>query len=278
MGEAPFAIENVGGRGLAVIVCDHASNQIPEFWGDLGLSPAARETHIAWDPGALAVSRLLAARLDAPLIFATASRLVIDVNRPLDSPTLILATSETTPVPGNANLTAADRLCRVERIYNPYHAAVDQLVGTVAARRVAARRCPPAVIAVHSFTPIFKGVNRPWEVGVIYDADDRLGSLVLTRLSADRDLCVAANKPYSPHEEVYFTLDRHAVQRGLPNVMIEIRNDAVRTSEAQDSWARRLAEAMVGAIGFVSGNGHDGPNEQRRWGVPQLQSVIAATR
>jgi predicted N-formylglutamate amidohydrolase len=244
VGEAPFAIENADGLGPAVIVCDHASNRIPEFWGDLGLSPAALETHIAWDPGALPISRRLAALLDAPLIFATASRLVIDVNRPLDSPALIPAISETTLIPANASLTAADRLRRIESIYEPYHAAVDRLIEEVVAERAVASLHSPVVVAIHTFTPVFKAVKRPWQVGIIYDADDRLGHFMLARLSVDRTLAIAQNKPYAPSEEVYFTLERHALERGLMNVMIEIRNDEVRTRESQDVWAERIAEAM----------------------------------
>ncbi len=260
MGEAPFGVENIDGAGQVVIVCDHASNRIPESWGDLGLPPAARETHIAWDPGALAVSLRLAARLDAPLIFSTVSRLVIDMNRPLGSPTLIPAMSETTPIPGNANLTPADRRHRIEAIYSPYHAAIDQLIGKVAARRVVAGLPPPSVVAIHSFTPIFKGVWRPWQAGVIHDTDDRLSRLVLARLSADPALSVAENEPYVPAEEVYFTLERHALGHGLMNVMIEIRNDEVQTCESQDVWARRIAEAIAGATGPGSAGGHDEAN------------------
>ncbi|HUC18541.1 MAG TPA: N-formylglutamate amidohydrolase [Acetobacteraceae bacterium] len=257
MGEAPFGVENIDSAGQVVIICDHASNRIPESWGDLGLPPAARETHIAWDPGALAVSRRLAARLGAPLIFSTVSRLVIDMNRPLGSPTLIPAISETTPIPGNANLTAADRRHRIETIYRPYHAAIDQLIGKVAAERTKTGLLPPSVVAIHSFTPVFKGVRRPWQVGVIHDADNRLSSLVLARLSADPTLSVAENEPYVPAEEVYFTLEQHALGRGLMNVMIEIRNDEVQTCESQDAWAGRLAEAIAGAVNLASVNGHD---------------------
>ncbi|HWA81625.1 MAG TPA: N-formylglutamate amidohydrolase [Acetobacteraceae bacterium] len=250
-------MKNIDGAGQIIIVCDHASNRIPESWGDLGLPPAARETHIAWDPGALAVSLRLAARLDAPLIFSTVSRLVIDMNRPLGSPTLIPAMSETTLIPGNANLTPADRQHRIDAIYSPYHAAIDQLIGKVAARRMAAGLLPPAVVAIHSFTPVFKGVWRPWQAGIIHDTDTRLSSLVLARLRADRALSVAENEPYVPAEEVYFTLERHALLRGLMNVMIEIRNDELKTCESQDAWAGRIAEAIAGAAGPALAGGHD---------------------
>ena len=257
MGEAPFGVENIDGAGQVIIICDHASNRIPESWGDLGLPPAARETHIAWDPGALVISLRLAARLDAPLIFSTVSRLVIDMNRPPGSPTLIPGMSETTPIPGNANLTAADRQRRIETIYEPYHAAIDQLIDKVAARRLAAGLLPPSVVAIHSFTPVFKGAWRPWQVGVIHDADNRLSNLVLARLNTDPMLSVAENEPYVPAEEVYFTLERHALARGLMNVMIEIRNDEVQSCESQDTWAGRIAEAIAEAAGPALASGHD---------------------
>ncbi|HUG61296.1 MAG TPA: N-formylglutamate amidohydrolase [Methylomirabilota bacterium] len=244
-GMAPFAIENRDGRGAAVIVVDHASNRIPDSWGDLGLTAEAREEHIAWDPGALAVARHMSRILDAPLIAGTVSRLVVDLNRPLGSATLAPAVSETTTSPGNAAISAADMKHRVEAVYTPYHQAVEAMVS----RQVAVAAEPVAVIAVHTFTPVYKGVARALQVGILFDRDDRLGLGMLDVLKGEDGLAAAANEPYSPADEVYHTLDRHASSRGLPSAMIEIRNDVVRTPADQQRWAERLAGAVTRARG-----------------------------
>lgn len=243
----PCFVENATGRAPVVVVVDHASNRFPEPWGDLGLDDAAREAHIAWDPGALPVARALARRLDAPLIGATVSRLVIDLNRPLGSPTLVPEISETTIVPGNLHLAPDDRAERVARVYEPYHAAVDALVAGQAARCEG----PLAVVAVHTFTPVYKGVARDLHVGVLFDADERLGRSLLARLRREPGIRAEANQPYAPADEVYWTLDRHAVAQGHLNVMIEIRNDLVRTPGEQERWAERIAEGVVEAMAGV---------------------------
>ena len=237
----PYFIENEAGRAPVVLVVDHASNAIPEPWGDLGLDETARQAHIAWDPGALPVARAMSRLLDAPLIGATVSRLVLDLNRPRGSATLIPAVSETTAIPGNADIGEADRARRIETVYEPYHAAVSALIDRQAARTEGRL----AVVAIHTFTPVFKGVARALHAGILFDRDQRLGRGMVEALSTLPDVIVAANEPYSPADEVYWTLDRHAVSRGLLNVMIEIRNDEVRTEDNAQKWAKRLAEAIV---------------------------------
>lgn len=243
--EAPFLIENAGARGQTIFVCDHASNRIPERLGTLGLSPKALSTHIAWDPGALGVARAMSRRLDGPLISATVSRLVIDLNRPLRSAALITAVSETTQIPGNRDLAPAEREARVTHIYRPYHAAVDNLVGSVAAARDRDGEALPAVVAVHTFTPVYGGRSRPWHIGVLFGEDRRLGEPLLAELQRMADIRAAANEPYSPADDVYWTLEYHAVARGLPSVMIEIRNDQVADESAQNAWGERLADALA---------------------------------
>jgi predicted N-formylglutamate amidohydrolase len=232
------SVENAEGDGPFVIVCDHASNRIPVELGSLGLPPEAREAHIAWDPGALGVARHLAAALDATLVHATVSRLVIDCNRALDAADLIAVTSETTAIPGNARLTAAERRERIAAVHEPYHAAIDELVEA----RLAAGRAA-AMIAVHSFTPIYRGEPRPWDIGILFDQDRRIAPVLIEALKA-RGFNVGVNQPYSPADGVYYTLRRHAESRGLACAMIEIRNDLIRHEPEQRRWAGILAAAL----------------------------------
>ncbi|MBH0236645.1 N-formylglutamate amidohydrolase [Methylobrevis albus] len=243
--DPPYAIEGSDAPSRFVIVCDHASNRFPAPWGELGLGEAERRDHIAWDPGALPVSRSLAARLGAPVFRGTISRLVLDVNRPEESPTLIPETSDSTAIPGNRALSADERARRIANVHAPYHAALAALLD----RRVAAAApdAPPALIAVHSFTPVFKGTRRDFDIGILFGADDRLAAPMLTALAGDIRIDVRANEPYSPADGVYYTLDRHGTARGLETVMIEIRNDLIAGPAEADAWAGRLARALSGA-------------------------------
>jgi predicted N-formylglutamate amidohydrolase len=236
-------VENVEGDGPFVIVCDHASNHIPVEFGFLGLPPEAREAHIAWDPGALGVARFLSEALDAPLVRATVSRLVIDCNRALDAADLIAVMSETTPIPGNAQLAPAERRERIAAVHEPYHAAIDELI----AARVAVGR-GAAMIAVHSFTPVYRGMHRPWEIGVLFNQDRRIGLRLIEALRA-QGFNVGVNQPYSPADGVYYTLARHAESRELACAMIEIRNDMIRDEADQRHWAGVLAAALHPADG-----------------------------
>lgn len=253
----PVVIENESGSAPVVIVVDHASNAIPDAWGDLGLDEAARSAHIAWDPGALGVAREMSRLLDAPLVRATVSRLVLDLNRPIGSTTLIPEVSETTEIPGNVGLGEDDRKHRIAAVYEPYHDALAGLIDRHVARCAARSGAPVAVCAVHTFTPVYRGVARPLQVGILFDRDTRLGAGMLAHLKRQPGIKAEANQPYSPADEVYWTLDRHAVSRGLMNVMIEIRNDEVRTEERQSWWAGTLVEALRSTLG-VGGRMADG--------------------
>jgi len=234
-------IDNPGGASPVLLICEHASNHLPGAYGTLGLSEAERESHIAWDPGALGVARGLAQRLDAPLVHATVSRLVLDLNREPSAPDSITLLSERTAVPGNANLSADERQRRVREVYESFHGAVD---GFMARRETHTR----AVLSVHSFTPVYRDVPRPWHVGLIHDADQRLAQAVAAELKQDPTVVIGLNQPYSPADRVFHTLERHAVRRGLAPLMIEIRNDLIRTSDEQAAWAARLAPILQMAL------------------------------
>jgi predicted N-formylglutamate amidohydrolase len=233
----PFRIERAEGRGAFILVCDHASNTIPPAWGDLGLGEADRERHIAWDPGALPVAQRLSALLDAPLFHAEVSRLLLDMNRAPGSPTLIVEESEGTPVPGNRAISAEERERRLELFYYPYHAALSQLVESHAERR-------PALVAVHSFTPVYHGETRPWALGVLFDEDRVLADHLLAELAKPGDKLVAANEPYAPKDGVYWTMESHGARRGLHSVMLEISSAEIESEAQQQDWAERLAAAL----------------------------------
>lgn len=232
-------VERPDGAGPLVLVCDHASNEIPPGFSALGVSPAAMTAHVAWDPGALQVAQAISAVTDSPLVYPRASRLLLDCNRTPGAPGSIVERSEDTEVPGNRDLSLDERLARVRRIYSPFHAAIDAVID----RRLAIR-LPTAVIAIHSFTPIYHGKARPWDIGVLYDRDRLLADRLLAGLKADGDIVVGDNQPYAPRDGVYHTLARHAEARGLPSVMIEIRNDRLADAAGQGAWAARLARHL----------------------------------
>ncbi len=239
---------NPDGLGPFVIVCDHASNRMPAEYGSLGLSEAGLLSHIAWDPGALPVSQRLAAALDAPLVWPDASRLIVDCNRDPDAPDLIVAIGEGRAVPGNRDVGEREKHRRLAAVHVPYHQAIERCLD----RRRAAGR-PSAVVAVHSFTPVYLGVPRPWEIGIVFDDDRRLADPLVAALEAVPGLSVGVNQPYSPADRVYYTLTRHARPRGLPAVMIEIRNDVIADEAGQGAWADRLGAILASLSGIVSG-------------------------
>lgn len=233
------AVENADGASVFVLLCDHASNAIPSEYRDLGLPPAALVAHIAWDPGALGVAREMSRLLDAPLVHALASRLVVDCNRDPERADLVAETSEDIAVPGNRGLDAAERAKRVRAFHDPYHAAIDELLDARQARGMRS-----ALVAVHSYTPVYRGTARPWEAGILFDSDRSLADRLVAGLRA-AGIVVGENEPYSPADGVYYTLDRHAGRRGLASVMIEIRNDLVREEDEQHRWAARIAALLA---------------------------------
>jgi predicted N-formylglutamate amidohydrolase len=241
-GRSLVVAENPEGRGPFVILCDHASNRIPQAFQSFGFAEDALQMHIAWDPGALAVARLLAAKLDAPLFWPDASRLIIDCNRATDASSLIVTESEGRPVPANRVISEEERSRRIDGIHAPYHDAIDLCL-----ERRMADRLPTALIAIHSFTPVYFGKARPWQVGILFDEDRRLADLLIVGLEADPALTVGINQPYSPVDGVYYTLRRHAQPHGLPSVMVEIRNDEIGDEASQRGWASRLADILFAA-------------------------------
>ena len=245
----PAMTINADGTSPFVLVCDHASNRIPEEYDDLGLSAIDRLRHIAWDPGALAVSLKLVELLDAPQVQSTVSRLAIDCNRGLDAPGLIPAVSEVTEIPGNRGLGDNERARRIAEFHDPFHAAIEALLD----RRAAAGR-ETSLVAMHSFTPVFNEVARPWPIGLIHGVDVTYTRLLLDALEAeDPDLDVGWNEPYAALSGVTYTLEHHGDGRGLASTMIEVRHDEILEPDGVARWAALLARCLEAAR--LSGRG-----------------------
>jgi predicted N-formylglutamate amidohydrolase len=232
----PFSIDGPDRPARWLVTCDHAANTVPQTiaGGDLGLDGADMERHIAYDIGAAGVSRALAERLNGPAIFSNFSRLVIDPNRGEDDPTLLMKLYDGTIIPANRNADHAEREHRLNTCYRPYHDALAKL----------AARPATVVVSIHSFNPQLRGrAPRPWQIGVLYAQDKRLAAPLLDRLRREPDLTVGDNEPYSGHLPGD-AIDRHALQQGRPNVLIELRNDLIADAAGQQAWADRLAPIL----------------------------------
>ena len=235
----PFTVDNEAGKSPFLIVADHAGKHFPRRLEQLGVSDAECERHIAWDIGIGAVCRLLGQALDAVVIRQNYSRLVIDCNRTPGSETSIADLSELTAVPGNIGLSERDKLARVREIFQPYH---DRIADELNRRRKATR--PTALISVHSFTPVYMTVTRPWHVGVLYNRDRRFAQILMELLHREDGLVVGDNEPYSVTDASDYTIPVHGEQRDLHHVAIEIRQDLITDDAGQRAWAALLAHLL----------------------------------
>lgn len=242
----PYSIENAHGASPFFLTCDHAGRRIPRALGDLGLDESELQRHIAWDIGAAGVMSHLAARLDAFAIAQTYSRLVVDCNRPLDSSTLIAPRSERTDVPGNESLSTAQREQRIDAVFRPYHARIE---AELDARRAANK--PTILVTVHSFTPVYLDVARPWQVGILYHRDARLAQALLRLIRGEGEWVVGDNEPYSVSDTSDYAIPVYGTQRGLANVELEIRQDLIADADGQAAWAARVAEWLRSAATAV---------------------------
>ncbi|VVT31840.1 N-formylglutamate amidohydrolase [Rhizobium sp. EC-SD404] len=241
--EKAVEIVNEKGRSPFLFVCDHASNRLPARYGTLGLTLEELESHIAWDPGAQAVSLAMVEALDAQLIQSTVSRLIIDCNRGLDAPDLIWTLSERTRIAANENLDPQERQFRIDAYHRPFHEAIDAVI----AKRLE-RGQETVLVCMHSFTPVYHGVARPWPVGLIHGVDTRFTRAVSDALIAeDPALNVGWNEPYAALNGVTLTLEKHGDAEGLAAVMVEIRNDEISGPAGVADWAGRLGRALVAA-------------------------------
>jgi predicted N-formylglutamate amidohydrolase len=239
---SPVRILQPGGLSDFFLTADHAGRLIPRALGKLGLDEIELGRHIAWDIGIAAVTEALSDMLDATAVLQSYSRLVIDCNRAPDHPTSIPTVSEATAIPGNAGLTEEARTARRQAIFDPYHAAIVDLLD----RRVTAGR-RTVLVAMHSFTPVFKNVIRMVEIGVLYHHETPLSRIMLDLLRAEGDLVVGDNEPYAITDTSDYTAPVHGEARGLNHVEIEIRQDLIAGSGGQASWAERMARLLVAA-------------------------------
>ena len=237
--------EIIPGRSDAglILICDHAVNTIPAAYGTLGLGPKDFERHIAYDIGALVVTKGIAQALGVPAIFTKFSRLLIDVNRGLDDPTLIMRISDGVIVPGNRHLDEAERAKRVRVYYEPYHLAIDKMIETCTAAGV-----PPVLLSIHSFTDNWKGAPRPWDAAILWDRDHRFAVPMLEVLRTERGVLVGENEPYDG-KLAGDCMWQHGTRRGLAHTIIEVRQDLIRTPEGQKAWAQRIANAARAILG-----------------------------
>ena len=236
---AVVKVENLNGTAPVLITCDHASNYIPERLEKLGLSDNDLNRHIAYDIGALDLSRMLADKLDAPLIHSGYSRLVIDLNRHLDDPSSIPIVSEGTEIAGNHPLTNKQKQNRIDQLFWPYH---DKFSLTLDGFQSAGIH--PVILAIHTFTPVYHGIKRPWHTGVMWDTDDRMALPFLNNLKKQTDIVVGDNQPYTALDPLGYAFDVHARGRGLPHLFIEVRQDLVADEVGVMRWASILHQAI----------------------------------
>jgi predicted N-formylglutamate amidohydrolase len=238
----PYEFFNPDGAAPLLLVCDHASRFLAPGLGTLGLSDAEMARHIAWDIGIAEVTRGLARRLDAPAVLSRFSRLAIDPNRALDDPTLIPQISDGVTIPGNRDLAPGDIQARIDSFHRPYHDAIERALDALVARGPASAP-GPAVVSMHSFTPVIEGVERPWQIGILWDADPRLAQPLMARLRA-QGIPVGDNEPYTARDGHGYTLFEHAMPRGLAHVLIEIRQDLIDTHHGAGVWTDRLGDSL----------------------------------
>ena len=235
----PVREDNAAGGSPFLLTCDHYGRLIPRALGDLGAPAGELTRHIAWDIGIAGVAEALSGHLDAHLIAQRYSRLVIDCNRPPRAPSSIPRISEATAIPGNDGLARDAIEARRRAIFQPYHRRIDEAI-----ERRLRDGVPTVLVSLHSFTPVYAGVTRPWHIGTLYHRDTRLPPLLLGRLRAEPGLVVGDNEPYAVSDETDYTIPVHGEARGLMNSGIEIRQDLIADQAGQRQWAHRLARIL----------------------------------
>src|SRR4051812_28828544 len=236
----PVHEDNVAGRSPFLLTSDHYGRRIPRSLGDLGVPESELTRHIAWDIGIAGVAEALSKHLDAHLIAQRYSRLVIDCNRPPDAASSIPRISEATTISGNEGISREAALTRRTQIFDPYHRRIDEIIDQRGSAGL-----PTVLVSLHSFTPVYAGIARPWHIGTLYHRDTHLPPLLLKLLRAERDLVVGDNEPYAVSDETDYTIPVHGEARGLMNSGIEIRQDLIADQAGERQWADRLARIFA---------------------------------
>lgn len=239
----PYGVINPDGTSPYLLLCEHASNRIPQALGDLGLPETERRRHIAWDIGVSALSQQLSRALDASLFMSNYSRLVIDCNRPLGVPSAIPEISETTEIPGNLDLTDAERQQRIDTLFTPYADAVARRLDLLQQQ---GKR--PIIVGIHSFTPVYFGRRRPWHAGILYGEATGFGQVLIDQLKTETALTIGDNEPYTIHRDEDYTVPVHADARGLPGALIEVRHDLIDTLAGVEEWGTRLTRCFENTL------------------------------
>lgn len=239
----PVEVVDPDAPGRMVFVCDHAAAAMPKAMDNLGIGEAVMRRHVAWDIGAADVARRLAARFEATAVLSGYSRLLIDCNRGLDDPTSIPAISDGLVIPGNRDLTPAQAAARAECFFRPYHDAIEAALAAKDARGVT-----PALVSIHSFTPVFKSFKRPWQIGILWNRDPRIAEPLMAALAADPAITLGDNQPYSARDNFGHSVEHHAEPQGRPHVLIEIRQDLIDTHHGAEAWAGRLGAALASIL------------------------------
>lgn len=240
----PVEVVREGAASPFFLTCEHAGKIFPKRLGTLGLGPADLERHITYDIGAAGLAKGLSQRLDAHLVLQTYSRLVVDCNRSPDATDFITTVSEDTEIPGNHGISGPQAKARADGIFHPYH---DTIAAALDVRESSGRIT--VLVAVHSCTPVFHGVSRPWHVGVLYEHDPRFALILLDLLADEGHLCVGDNEPYDMTSDKDYAVPVHAQNRGIPHVEFEIRQDLIETPKGQEEWAEFLADILREGLG-----------------------------
>lgn len=253
----PVDLRRLHGASEIFLTCEHAGRRLPGSLGTLGLDAPDMDRHIAWDIGAAGVAERISERLDAPLVMQLYSRLVIDCNRPPTSPTSIAVVSEATEIKGNHGLSPQQVHARLREVFDPYH---DRIDAELELRRRAGR--PTVLVSIHSFTPVFHGEQRPWHVGLLYNRDHGFAHRLGDALDGGA-FTVGHNEPYSVSDVTDYTIPVHGERRGIPHVMIEVRQDLVENETGQEEWAERLSGLLLRALAQMNGGNAPDPENRR---------------
>ena len=239
----PFMTYNDHGKARVLLVADHASPFFPAHMNQLGLADWVLENHVACDIGSDMLTRFLADKLDARAVLAGFSRLIVDPNRKLADPSAFTEVSDGIAIPGNIDLDEEQKTLRVQSFFEPYHNAIEASLESFKAQDIV-----PAMISVHTCTPVFDRVVRPWHIGIMWDKDPRIPQALIAHFEGNEEICIGDNEPYSGRHPNDFTIDYHAEPAGLPHVGIEVRQDLVADAAGARSWAGILASALQGIL------------------------------